>query len=198
MLNCVNLTMTLHLKPEFCLPSADTAPAYKVTMVDAIFYVRKIKLTPSVCNAINTVLNDQNAQYAIMRTTLNVFRVPKGQQSQHIDDVFLGEIPRRIAICMMDNNSYNGNYTKNQFNFQHYNLTQIGVSVNGGEIHFKPLKLNFDDKLFVTAYNTLFSGTGKLHRNSGNIIKREDCLEGYTIIVADLTPFEIGDNFDWK
>ena len=127
-----------------------------------------------------------------------VFTVPRGQQSQHIDNAFLGEIPKCIAICMMDNDSYNGNYKKNLFNFKHYNLTQIGISVNGEEVPFKPLKLNFDEKLFVTAYNTLFSGTGKLHRNSGSIIKREDYSEGYTIIVADLTPFEVGDNFDLK
>ena len=99
---------------------------------------------------------------------------------------------------MMDNDSYNGNYKKNPFNFQHFNLTQIGIAVNGEAIPFKPLKLNFYDKLFVTAYNTLFSGTGKLHGNIGSIIKRENYLEGYTIIVADLTPFEIGDNFDLK
>ena len=99
---------------------------------------------------------------------------------------------------MIDNDFYNGNYTKNPFNFQHYNLTQIGISVNGEEIPFKSLKLNFDDKQFVTAYNTLFSSTGKLHGNSGSIIKREDYSEGYTIIVADLIPFEIGDNFDLK
>ena len=29
-------------------------------------------------------------------------------------------------------------------------------------------------------------------------MKREDCSEGYTITVADLTAFEIGDNFDLK
>ena len=44
----------------------------------------------------------------------------------------------------------------------------------------------------------MFSGTGKLHGKSGSIIKREDYLEGYTIIVADPTLFEIGDNFDLK
>ena len=39
----------------------------------------------------------------------------------------------------------------------------------------------------------------KLHRNSESIIKkREDYSEGYTIIIADLTPFEIGNNFDLK
>ena len=198
-LNGVDLTVKLHRhKPEFCLLSADIAPAYKIIIVDAILYVKKIELTPSVFNAINSVLNDKIAQYAITRTTPKVFTVQRGQQSQHIDNAFLGEIPKRIAVCMMDNDSYNGNNKKNPFNFKHYDLTQIGISVNGEEVPFKPLKLNFDEKLFVTAYNTLFSGTGKLHGNSGSIIKREDYSEGYTIIVADLTPFEIGDNFDLK
>ena len=105
--------MKLHRhKPEFCLLSADAAPAYKITIVDAIFYVKKIELTPSAFNAINTVLNDKNAQYAITRTTPKVFTVPRGQRSQHIDNAFLGEIPKRIAVCMMDNDSYNGNYKR--------------------------------------------------------------------------------------
>ena len=198
-LNGVDLTVKLYRhKPEFCLLSADPAPAHKITIVDAIFYVKMIELTLSVFDAINTVLNDKNAQYAITRTTPKVFTVPRGQQSQHIDNAFLGEIPKCIAVCMMDNDSYNGNYKKNPFNFKHYNLTQIGISVNREQVPFKPLKLNFDEKLFVTAYSTLFSGTGKIHRNSRSIIKREDYSEGYTIIVADMTLFEIGDNFNLK
>ena len=81
-LNGVDLMVKLHRhKPEFCLLSADTASAYKITIVDAIFYVKKIELTPSVFNAINTVLNDKNAQYAITRTTPKVFTAPRGQQS---------------------------------------------------------------------------------------------------------------------
>ena len=130
----------------------------------------------------------KNVQHAI---TNKVFTVPKGQQSQHIENAFLGEMPKRNAICMMDTDSYNGNYKNIPFNFQHYKLTQMGISA-------KPLKLNFDDKLFVTAYKTLFSGNGKLHGNIGSIIKRENYSEGYSIIIADLTPFETGDNFDLK
>ena len=83
-LNGVDLTVKLHRhKPEFCFLSADAAPVYKITILDAIFYVKKIELTPSVFNAINTVLNDKNAQYAITKTTPKVFTVPRGQQSQH-------------------------------------------------------------------------------------------------------------------
>ena len=81
-LNGVDLTVKLHRhKPKFCLLSVDTTPAYKITLVDAILYVKKVELTP-VFNAINTVLNDKNAQYAITRITPKVFTVPAGQQSQ--------------------------------------------------------------------------------------------------------------------
>ena len=78
-LNGVDLTVKLHRhKPEFCLLSGDTAPAYKIIIVDAIFYVKKIELTPSVFDAISTVLNDESPQYAITKTTPNVFTVPRG------------------------------------------------------------------------------------------------------------------------
>ena len=106
LLNGVDLMVKLHRhKLEFCLLSADVAPAYKIIIVDAILYVNIIKLTPSVFNA-------KNAQYAITKTTPKVFTVPRGQQSQHIDNAFLGEILKRIAVCMMDNDSYNGHYKR--------------------------------------------------------------------------------------
>ena len=147
--------MKLHChKPEFCLLSGDTAPAHKVIIVDAILHVKKIELTPSAFNAINTVLNNKNAQYAITRTTPKVFAVPRGQQSQHIDNAFLGEIPKCITVCTIDNDSYNGNYKKNRFNIKHYNLTQIGISGNGEEVPFKPLKLNFEKLLLPTILNS--------------------------------------------
>ena len=44
-LNGVDLTVKLHRhKPEFCLLSADIAPAYKIIIVDAILYVKKIEV----------------------------------------------------------------------------------------------------------------------------------------------------------
>ena len=46
-LSSVDLTVKLHRqKPEFCLLSGDTAPAYKIIIVDAILYLKKIELTP--------------------------------------------------------------------------------------------------------------------------------------------------------
>ena len=112
-------------------------PLQPITIVDAILYVKIIELTPSVFNAINTVLNDKNAQYAITRTTPEVSTVPRGQQSQHIDNAVLGEIPKRITICMMDNDSYNGNFKKNPFNSRPYELLKhwSGCSILNNSFH---------------------------------------------------------------
>ena len=151
--NGVDLMVKLHRhKPEFCLLSVDTAPAYKIIIVDAILYVKKIELTPS---SFQCHQHSSQLQKCTVCHYEKVFTVPRGQQSQHIDNAFLGEIPKHIDVCMMDNDSYNGNYEKNPFNFQHYNLTQTGISVNGEEVPFKPLKLNFDDKLLLLT--TLYS-----------------------------------------
>ena len=58
--NGIDLMVKLHRhKSEFCLLNVGTTPAYKITIVDAILYVKKIELTLSVFNAINTVLNDK-------------------------------------------------------------------------------------------------------------------------------------------
>ena len=128
-LSGVDLTVKLHRhKLEFCLLSADTAPAYKIFIVDALLYVKKIELTPSVFNAINTFLNDK-------RTTPKVFTVPRGEQSQQIDNAFLGEIRKHITVCMIDNYSYNGNYKKKPFNFQHYTLNRNISQWRRGPIH---------------------------------------------------------------
>ena len=106
-LNGLDLMVKLHhYKPQFCLLSADGDRAYKISIVDAILYVKKIELTPSVFNAINTVLNDKNVQYAITRTTPKVFTVPREQQSQHIDNAFLSEILKRMIIHDIFSNLY--------------------------------------------------------------------------------------------
>ena len=102
--NGVDLTVKHHFhKPEFCLLSTNTAPAHKITIMDAIiyvlytyvlYYVKKIELIPSAFNATNTVLNDKNVQNAITRTIRKVFTMPRGQQIQHIDNAF------RTSNCM--------------------------------------------------------------------------------------------------
>ena len=75
------------------------------------------------------------------------------------------------------------------------------MTANGQEIPFKQLTLKYpidkngeiddakDTELdFDEAYNTLFSGTGKIYSNAGLDITREDYPGGYALYAFDLTP----------
>ena len=77
------------------------------------------------------------------------------------------------------------------------------MTANGEEIPFKQLTLKYpedpdgkidttagkDDQLdFDEAYNTLFSGTGKIYSNAGLDITRDDYPGGYALYAFDLTP----------
>ena len=94
-----------------------------------------------------------------------------------------------------------GEYGKNPYNFQHFGVTSVSLTANGQEIPFKLLTLKYpkdpDGKIdpandteldFDEAYNTLFSGTGKIYSNAGLDITREDYPGGYALYAFDLTP----------
>jgi len=56
-------------------------------------------------------------------------------------------------------------FCHNPFNFQHYNVLEIAVYLDGQQQHvLKPIQPNYEGNLFIRAYNSLFSGTSKLNR----------------------------------
>ena len=82
-----------------------------------------------------------------------------------------------------------GEFKKNPFNFQHFNVSSIGIMVNGEEMPFKTIPLSYGaNGQFVEAFITQFSGTGKLFHNLGNGIGRNEFPNGYAMYCFDLTP----------
>ena len=55
----------------------------------------------------------------------------------------------------------------------------------------KPLQPKYDTnggQQYITAYQTLFSGTGKMYKDEGIDISREEYPFGYCLYAVDLTP----------
>ena len=76
----------------------------------------------------------------------------------------------------------------NPFNFQHFNLSEMALYLDGQqEYALKPLQLDFDNNLYIRAYNALFACTCKLNQDEGNCISRIDFANGYAPFSYDLT-----------
>ena len=160
----------------------------KVKIKDVCLYVRKVKLHPTVQLGHLKALERATAKYPIRRVETKVFSVPQGNMSVSQENVFLGQLPKRIVIGCVKNSTFNGQASKNPFNFEHFNLDFLALYVDGMQVPTKPLKPKLESNEDVLSYASLFMGTGQMGRDDGNNISREEYANGYTLFAFDLTP----------
>jgi hypothetical protein len=161
---------------------------YRVKLIDARLKVRKMKVAPSVSIAHEVALKKGPAVYPIRRVECKSFIVPAGNPSLRKDNVFNGLVPKSFVFGLVESTAFNGAYKKNPYNFQHFNVSSVGVSVNGEDIPFKPLPLSFGaNPRYIEAFCTQFSGTGKWLFNTGNDIDRTEFPNGYAVYAFDLS-----------
>ena len=191
LLNHTDMTIRLNrAKSSFCLVSSEVA-VFKVVIQEAVLRMRKVKVSPTVILEHSTALRKTTAKYPIQRVDCKVFSIPAGNMSINQDNLFLGNVPQRIIIAMVDTDAYNGTLRKNPFNFKHYNANFLGLYLDGEQIPSRPLKLNYntaDGLNDIMGYYSLFTGTGKSFHDSGNQISREEYSRGNTLYCFNITP----------
>ena len=173
----------------------------KVQLTDVVLKVRKVKVDQSVSDGVERMLKQTPALYPIRRVECKILTIPANQPHTRQDNIFSGIIPNSFVVGLVHVDATTGEYDKNPYNFQHFGVTSVSLTANGQEIPFKLLTLKYpkdaDGKIdpandaeldFDEAYNTLFSGTGKIYSNAGLDITREDYPGGYALYAFDLTP----------
>jgi hypothetical protein len=175
-------------KDPFCLMSDVAFPTYRLQIVECKLYVRKVKLSSSVFVAHAKALERGNAKYPINRVVCKTFTVPRGNLDLSQENLFSGQLPNCIVIGLVDNDSFNGAWNKNPFNFQHFNLTQMKVYIDGQNQYISPIEPDYANGQHVRAYLSLFEGTGKYGKDEGLDVSREDYPNGYALYAFDLTP----------
>ena len=84
------------------------------------------------------------------------------------ENMYLGVLPKRVVLCCVDNDAYNGAYDKNPFNMKHNGVNFLALYVDGQQVPAKPLQPRFGDGNYVRSYVNLFAGTGKMFQDEGN------------------------------
>ena len=195
LLNGMTLKIVLNRSSnEFCLMDKNDDASKikpKVRFTDVVLKIRKVKVDQAVSDATELLLLKSPAIYPIRRVECKTLTIPSGLSNTRMDNIFSGLIPKSFIFGLVDSNAYTGKGKLNPYNFHHYKVTNVSLSVNGEEIPFKQLVLDYtspESLDFIQAYNTLFSGTGKMYGNMGLDISREDYAKGYTLYAFDLTP----------
>ena len=208
LLNMVDLKEVLNRSsPKFCLMdlSGSGTPQVKpeVKLTDVILKIRKVKVDQAVNDGIERMLKQTPALYPVRHVECKILTVPENLPTTRQDNIFSGIIPKTFVVGFVAVDAASGVYHKNPYNFAHFGVTSVSLTANGEEISFKQLTLKYpkDEKGIINtaagedaeldfdeAYNTLFSGTGKIYSNAGLDIDRDDYPGGFALYAFDLTP----------
>jgi len=90
---------------------------------------------------------------------------------------------------MVKNTDLNGSLDSNPYKFQHYEIRDFSLFVNGKQFPNKGLTLGMDhEKTSVMCYRTLFDVSGIHQSNTGLQITHNMYINGYFMLLFDLTP----------
>ncbi|KAL6417001.1 hypothetical protein ACFW04_014712 [Cataglyphis niger] len=176
-------------KDSFCLMDSNGTSS-KIHILNASLLVRRAKISAGLLLAHARMLSKVTAKYPLTRVEVKTFTIHSGVVAESLDNVILGQLPKRIIVGFVNNKAFNGDRKLNPFNFKNYGINFFSLYVDGMQIPSRALQPAFsaEESLYVEAYQTLFTGTGIHFLNEGNSISRDDYSKGYTLFAFDLTP----------
>ncbi|UYV83395.1 hypothetical protein LAZ67_23000870 [Cordylochernes scorpioides] len=186
LLNGVSLKIRLpRAKNSFVLMSNTQGFVLKITK--AFLLVLKVTVSPSVVLAHNKTLENGVAKYPILKN-VKTLTIASGTHSTILPNLFLGPVSNRIVIGFVTNGAYSGDFTKNPFNFQNFNINYISLKIGQRVLPNRPLTPQFSEGEFYRSYVDLFSNMGR-YLSSGELnITPEEFQNGLTLFAFDTTP----------
>ena len=190
LLNGVDIFLKfMRSKDEFSLMTAANAQ-YHVKIMSASVFVKKVSVAPPVRLAHSRALQHTNAKYAIDRVSLKTFSIPAGTRVCNQENLYIGQIPKFIIVGFVDNEAYTGSYTRNPFNFEHYDTEFICLYADGQSYPAKPFQPHFQRGQCAREYYQLIQTTGHYLKDRPLAITRQDFASGYTLFCFNLEPDE--------
>ena len=146
--NEVKLKIKLsQMDDAFRLVSGDNKP-YKLEIVDSVLKICQVKLRPEVLKAQNEILTSKPAMYPFWKSDVKTFNIHKGDYECKLEDVYQGSIPNQLVLALCSSEAYSGSFQKNPFNFYHYNLNWLKVTVNGNPTPCESLTPDFKRRFY--------------------------------------------------
>ena len=162
---------------------------YKINIKNLRLYVKKIRIKDEIIQFHrNKFANDKFAIFPVARSQIKTFVLREGVNSEVIPSVIKGHLPRNVIIALVESAAFNGKSTKNPYDFQHFNVQNLSINVNGLAYPRSAYNLDFTNRRAVRAYKAMFDSNGMYNSNTGNDISYDDFLNGYTFFCYDISP----------
>jgi hypothetical protein len=116
--------------------------------------------------------------------------VPRGVPSTSFRIHHGGVLPKTVIVAMVSNRAMEGDYLYNPFNFHHFYVKNISLTVNGEKVPTSGLETDFEklNAHVSRAYHWMYENTGAASSDKGNIVSWPAFQAGCFLVPFDLTP----------
>ena len=115
--------------PGFFLQTTDDAK-YQLQFSDFYLSFDRVAINPSINASIEKKLaSNTKAIYMINRGTIRSKQIPANEQNALWQSMYVGTLPESVTICLIDSKAFNGNQKMNIFNFQHFDMESIVLTL---------------------------------------------------------------------
>ena len=182
------IEMKIRLHPQTDAYRLMTAGNYKLKLIDAHLAVRRVEVSPGVISGHMQNMLMMPAKFPIIRKECKTIAIAAGMRDVKRDNIFHGQLPKRVVIGMVDGDAFAGVSVKNPYNFKHFNIKHMQLFSDGTPIRTDALTPNIATGSYLNCYESLYRGLNNMDGDKGSIIKRVDWDKGYSLFAYDLTP----------
>ena len=186
-------------KPAFYFITSAAEYTVEVSWTQVALKLLGVKVAPPVLTILEKKLASKPAIYPITRTDVVEKVVPTGGSNVPIDNLWAGQLPRRMFMVMLENDAGNGTFTSNPFKFQHFKLNHVSCIMNGNSYPAQPLTPDFEKNRVWTEYLTLITSLKDNRPRPVLTVTPKEFVSGYTIFAWNFSPdFADGCDDHWN
>lgn len=185
----IKIKLTPFENPEFYM-RAPSGFNFKVEVEGASLEVHKARVTKDLFDGISTVIKSNHipAKFPITRTMITHHPLGTTSLDHTIPNLVSGQLPRRAFFFMVENEAFNGAYSKDPFEFKNNGLTQLSTYIDGFQYPEIPFTPDFDADQYEDAYLALFQVLNQNGTDCYLNIDREKFKSSKCIFAVNFAP----------
>jgi hypothetical protein len=177
--------------PEFCTLTQPktigaTVPKYEVKVLihKCELNLSRVQLSEKALDIVrNDIETNKKLTYPFLDYNMQSFTINDGSVFMNTPTTTLSKWPRRVYCWMVRESAVNGNFLLNPLNFEHFNLENISLSLNGKNYTLE--NLDFKNSKVIDSYYNMTKALGISNRNFSLDI--ENYVTCNTFFVWDVT-----------
>ena len=161
---------------------------FEFEIKDSTIEFDKMIPTPEYLNHFETNILQEPLIYSYDKSQIHYFPYTANVNDLSIYSMFhTDKLPSYLVFGLVDNDAFDGSFSKNPYNFQHFDLKEFYLLVNGISVPTQPVKLDITSMDYHQTYVNEFLDKLKLKNSNDSIgISADDWINGSFFWIVDL------------